>query len=300
MFFLRGNGRLWCLPCAMAQFVGIAGKDLTPENILSFITNVRHQWEGDGRGGIVEEVVNTQHLVEAHCARCTTNLSHFFAVKMAWQGEQRFMRSYDVAELAEYSAAKAAGVALPSPVAEWVPVPGREALATDLDPARWDRRNYIPFEGLPALARDMRVLVALDGQKQIHGTLVYVTEGTALIQLDEKRPAERETPLVMYPVESAGLYLDREGSAHYQSLCGLRDLYQFQLTFALLSEEERREQAPAPYTWGYTIVDPEGRCLKGVGDTLRAALEEAYLALCLHHYIDDPFIEKPGDSVDPF
>jgi hypothetical protein len=292
MFFLRGNGRLWCLTCAMAQFVGIAGKDLTPENILSFITNVRHQWEGDGRGGILEEVVNTQHLAQERCMRCGTPMLHLFTWKMAWQGEKRFLPSYDVAELAEYSAAKAAGVALPSPVAEWVPVSGREALATDLDPARWDRHSYIPFEGLPALARDMRVLVALDGQKQVYGTLVYVTEGIALLQLDEKRPREREAPVVMYPVEYAGLYLDGEGSAHYQSLCGLRDLYQFHLTFALLSEEERREQAPAPYTWGYTIVDPEGRCLRGVADTLRAAHEEAYLALCLHHYIDDPSIEQ--------
>lgn len=305
MFFIRGNAKLWCLRCAMAQFVGITGSAFSLENIESFITNVRHQHEGDQQGGVLEEVVNARQVASARCSRCTTELSQLFAVKIEalFQGEKScFMQSFDIAELTEYRIAQAKGEAVPPPIPEWVPLPERKALSTDLDPANFDRRNYIPFESVPVLTRDARVLVALDENpsKPVHGTLVYIAENRALIQLDEKRPLQREAPLVIYPLNYPGLYLDGESSAHYQMLCALRDVHHFQFTFSLLSDVERQEQAPMPYTWKFTIVDPDSLHLNGVADTYRAALSEAYLTLCRQGYIDDPFVEKADGCADPF
>jgi hypothetical protein len=278
--------------------------ECTPENIESFIVNVRNGREGDQRGGVLEEVVNTQQLASARCSRCTTPLMQLFTVKMEsqFQDEKCFMPSYDVAELTEYHAAQATGVALPSPLPEWVPQPKRKALVTDLDKVQWDRKNYIPFESVPELVRDARVLVAPNENPSIpaHGALVYIAENRALIQLDEKRTSQREAPLVIYPLNYPGLYLDGESSAHYQMLCALRDVHHFQFTFSLLSDVERQEQAPVPYTWKFTIVGPDSLHLNGVADTYRAALSEAYLTLCRQGYIDDPFVEKADGCADPF
>jgi hypothetical protein len=284
----------------MERFLGIGKEQRTPENIEALIINVRHGWEADQQGGVLEEVVNTQHLVEARCSRCTTELSQLFAVKIEalFQGEKRcFTRSYDIAELTEYQIAQAKGEAVLPPVPEWVPLPEREALTTDLDPAQFDRRNYIPFEAVPVLTRDARVLVVLDEKpsKPVHGTLVYIAEKSVLIQLDEKRPSQREAPMVIYPLNYSGLYLDAESSAHYQAICRLRDIHRFQFTFSLLSDAERREQAPAPYTWKFMIIDPEQRQLLGVADTYRAAIGEVYLTLCMQDYINDPAVENIGE-----
>jgi hypothetical protein len=302
MFFVRGNNQLWCLSCAMARFLGTGKEDETPENIEAFIVNVRHGWEADQQGGVLEEVVNAQHLAEARCSRCTTPLAQLFSVNITplFQSAKSFVPSYALPELTEYRFAQAAGEAVQPPFPEWVPSPERPAFVTDLDPAQWDRRNYIPFQAVPTLVRDMRILVS-DEKGLYHGALVYVTANNiALIQLDEKRPSQREAPLVDYPVDYLGLYIDSEGCAHYQTICGLRDVHAFQFTFTLLSAEERQAQEPAPYTWKFTIVDPDQRTIPGVANTFREAIENVYLTLCLRGYIDDPAIEMPVDVGEPF
>jgi hypothetical protein len=72
MAAIVGDGKSWCLWCAMERYVGIAGTDLIPENIDSFLINVRQGYQADHRG---RPLGLSDDPVEGGCFRCRRSLS---------------------------------------------------------------------------------------------------------------------------------------------------------------------------------------------------------------------------------
>jgi len=191
MFFVRGDEQVWCLPCAIAHFVGTTGA-IPPEKIEAFINDVLYGVQRDSQGNLLDEIVRPQQLEGAYCARCEALLSQLMIYAGDFQGEKRFMQS---------------------PEGEWVPCAGRGTLTTDLNPGKWDRKNYVPFEAVPVLTWHMRVLVAVDGEHVYRGTLLYADAFVCVVLYDQEHLAH-DAPVVTYPVGHPGLYVDNQPDEH--------------------------------------------------------------------------------------
>jgi hypothetical protein len=270
MFFVQTQqGKKWCTRCAMNRFVGISGKDFTAENVSAFIANVRHGYQDDRQGGILRELTSFQ--LEGNCVQCMTPLTQFLD-----QPVGSIQRKWLFTEES----------------GEWVPRDGRPPLGTDLDPAFWNRKIFMPFEKVQVVTRDMRVLVIDEERRSRYGAIIYATDTEVVIDFDEKRRTRNWHDIEPYSFAFPGLYLDQQSDACYQAIRAIPD---FQFTLSLLSEEERREQQPDPYTWKYESQD-----ILGVADTKRGAIENLYITLCHQGVIDDPTVVSSSSDDLPF